>query len=641
MLCQMAQAGSVPIHAGHGGHWYDPARDGEGWVLEILESDSALLYWFTYDEDGGQRWMTAVGSIVSDDSGERIDFPQLVVTRGGRFGPDFDPDDVEREAVGSATLRFSGCDAGEFVYEAFGQNQTIPIQRLAYTMGVWCESLNGVPGRDASAEAGQSGSWFDPAHDGEGYTLQWMSPDQALLTWYSYDAEGHQYWMLGVGQLVDGHLHFPDLHSTRGARFGEAFDPADVERFAWGQLTLTLGCDAGQADYDSALTGFGAGALDLKRLTRLHDIACPWQRPKLTDLYDISVTPIPIAPNMPMEPNLIQVQSITDDGTVFGVVGRENGHQVVRFVPGASEWEALPNDNLYDPIFVPSDGSFIVATESVSDMPSTPVIWREDAGWQPLGNLLFENSVVTGSSLDRRYLAGEGRNSDGRDFPWLWSAETGQVQLAISDDIPAGRPHAVSNDGRIVTGISLRFINGFPRARAIRWVDGGPPEQLYDIGGAELGLSSKCNADCSLIFGSDQVSVDFEHPHARQAWYWRAPGVSGYLGKVEGASFSVINPYWIGDVTDDGTLVGGNYTILPGLGEAFVWTQHTGMVSLRPLLDELGLEPWSARAAVSVSSTGHLILLRGEQSNGGGLDGRAAVLHLKPKSSTDDIHSTE
>lgn len=269
MLSHVAHAASIPIASGHGGYWYDPARDGEGWVMEIIGPDSALLYWFTCDEQGGQLWLTAVGEIVADDSGERIDFSELVVTRGGRFGPDFDPGQVEREAVGSATLRFSGCDAGEFAYDAFGQSQVIPIQRLAHTMGVWCELLHGVPGRDAAEEAGQSGSWFDPAHGGEGYTLQWMSPGQALLTWYSYDNDGDQYSMLGVGQLEDGRLHFPQLHSTRGARFGTAFDPDDVERFEWGQLTLALDCDAGQAEYESALTAFGTGALNLRRLPKL------------------------------------------------------------------------------------------------------------------------------------------------------------------------------------------------------------------------------------------------------------------------------------------------------------------------------------------------------------------------------------
>lgn len=229
----LGQSSTVTIRSGHGGHWYQPDRSGEGWALELLDSHTALLYWFTYNESGGQRWMTAVGRVLEDDRGQYLDFEQLVVTRGGRFGPAFDPDQVEREAVGTATLRFHSCDEGVFSYSAFGQSQSIAIERLAHTMGTACESRNGYPGRVASEQAGQSGSWFDVSRSGEGYTLQWMNPTSALLVWYTYDTEGNQYWMLGVGQLVNGRLHFPELHSTRGGRFGNALDPSQIERFEW------------------------------------------------------------------------------------------------------------------------------------------------------------------------------------------------------------------------------------------------------------------------------------------------------------------------------------------------------------------------------------------------------------------------
>ena len=36
------------------GSWYDPTRDGEGIVLEILPDGRQLAYWFTYDIDGNQ-----------------------------------------------------------------------------------------------------------------------------------------------------------------------------------------------------------------------------------------------------------------------------------------------------------------------------------------------------------------------------------------------------------------------------------------------------------------------------------------------------------------------------------------------------------------------------------------------------------
>ena len=43
------------------GTWFDPEHDGEGFVLEILEQGRAVVYWFSYDTKGRQRWMLSVG----------------------------------------------------------------------------------------------------------------------------------------------------------------------------------------------------------------------------------------------------------------------------------------------------------------------------------------------------------------------------------------------------------------------------------------------------------------------------------------------------------------------------------------------------------------------------------------------------
>lgn len=269
----VAAPDGLVIDATWSAHWYPPERSGEGWTLEILDAQRALLYWFTYDEEGKQRWLTAGGTIA----GDRIDFPELVVTYGGRFGPDFDPDDVVREVVGDASLRFTDCNNGTIDYRAFGEEQVFAIRRLTNTVQLECE---GPRNPDTVGHAGQSGSWYDPSHSGEGYTLQWLSPGEvAIVTWYSYDSDGDQYWMQGLGELRDGAIRFPDMYATRGARFGSGFDPDDVERFPWGALELRLDCDAGSAHYDSVLPEFASGDLDLVRLTQLHELDCAVAEP--------------------------------------------------------------------------------------------------------------------------------------------------------------------------------------------------------------------------------------------------------------------------------------------------------------------------------------------------------------------------
>jgi len=91
-------------------------------------------------------------------SGDSIDFPQLYVTQGAHFGDAFNPDDVKTQVVGNASLSFSDCNTGTFRYNAFGQAQTLPMQRLTQTMGASCQPINGVPGEPVMDYAGQSGS---------------------------------------------------------------------------------------------------------------------------------------------------------------------------------------------------------------------------------------------------------------------------------------------------------------------------------------------------------------------------------------------------------------------------------------------------------------------------------------------------
>ena len=108
-LLAVSASQAAVVESGHSAVWFDPARNGEGLTLQILDSERAVLAWFTFDEDGGQRWLLDLGRIVRTADDAFIEFPALTVTRGGRFGPSFNPNDVVREVVGTATLRFDDC----------------------------------------------------------------------------------------------------------------------------------------------------------------------------------------------------------------------------------------------------------------------------------------------------------------------------------------------------------------------------------------------------------------------------------------------------------------------------------------------------------------------------------------------------
>jgi hypothetical protein len=260
------------IEAGTSSAWYDPAHDGEGFMLEILAGDMAVMYWFTYDDAGAQDWYVAQGEI----RGNRILFPELIQTSGGVFGPDFDPDHVTRKVVGSASFIWSGCDSGamDWLIDQDGNGRRhgrLKLHRLSSVMGMKC----GAPSFPPEIPAGQlSGSWYDPSHDGEGYVLEILADRRVLVYWFSYDPQGKRRWFFGIGDVLEEKLVFNQMYTTFGGIFGAEFDPGQVQLETWGSLELELDCDSGIARFSPSEAGFPTGSLDLTRLTYLRGLSC-------------------------------------------------------------------------------------------------------------------------------------------------------------------------------------------------------------------------------------------------------------------------------------------------------------------------------------------------------------------------------
>lgn len=651
-LAGTAAAAPTVVEPGHSAVWYDPARSGEGWVLEILNDDRAAAYWFTYDEQGRQRWLVGAGNVVTGEDGRRIEFPELMVASGGRFGADFEPDDVTMEVAGSATFRFDDCSRGTVSYDAFGEAGETPIRRLTRTMGAGCSPINGVPGFPIQPYAGQSGAWYDVTHTGEGFTVQWMSRDQAIAYWYSYDDQGNQVWMFGIGREHDGQIEFPELLSTRGARFGGAFDPADVELFEWGGMAMELACNDGTMSYESPLPAFGSGGQELQRLNRLRSPGCPYVQPMLTDLYDIKVIELPIAPVGPIE-----VKSIANDGTVVGVreVADEEA-QVHLWRPGAAHWGQLSGQAVWStgPLLISGDAARIVANE-VPD-PTTgvslePVEWMLDAGWQPIPGINTAFSEVRGGSTRLSALVGRMRlGADDDRVPWIWDPAGGQRQLQSLDDLMNESPVAVSDDASVVVGTRVSpTTTPVPPARvvtdlmAVRWTD-GEPAFMADPDDNTLSDVVACSADCNVVIGSGRAVLKDGTGSARnnQAWVWTADGHFGFLELFVEDDPLLSEGQTPVDVSADGSMVigtvqaGGPLVDPPPPNVPFVWTQRTGNTRVLDLLPDGTAEAlfaYNARA-VALSPAGNMILLKGNSSQQelGPNTPKAVILELVPKS---------
>jgi hypothetical protein len=648
LLAKSSAVSAITIGSGFSAMWYDPARSGEGLQLEILDGDRALVEWYTYNQQGGQRWFQGVGRIARDASGDSIEFPQLYVTHGGSFGPAFDPAQVEAQIVGDATLSFSDCNSGTFRYAAFGQTQVLPVQRLTQTMGAGCTPINGIPGQPLMAYAGQSGSWFDVAHSGEGFALQWMSRNQAIVTWYTYDVQGNQIWLLGLGTEQDGAIVFEQMLRAHGPHFGTAFDPAALASEDWGKLTLQLNCNGGTAHYESSDAAFGSGDLTLTRLTQLEQPACPTLKPRLGDLYDITWNELPIETGTVQGPNSYFADSVAEDGTV---AGRHDGHLVL-WHPDTKSWEDVPRQLApQQPVFISPDGSRVIATDDFNIGEAEPdahtLLWQRSTGWQALVG--FNLSIGDAASHNFQYVAGTGRDAwDGRDSGWIQAIDGIQQPLPESDVVPLVTPLAVSNDGSTVVGATLRFVGDFPVTVAVRWDEGSAPEVLRNPDGEELAFAASCNADCSIVFGDGLYEYEPDRPSQGEAWLLENGGAFEYLGLLPDTP-KPQSYYYVTDATPNGSLVVGSYDALQDIGDpgsdvgsrAFIWTEATGIVSVRSLVNDLGIgdDDWGEVDAAHVSPDGDKIVLSGFHARDSAVYDpyhfRVVVLQLAPKLTSD------
>jgi hypothetical protein len=164
------------------GAWFVPNRSGEGWFIENLPDARSLVYWFTFDPQGHPAWTLGVGT----RSGNRIVVQENAITRGTRFGPDFNPDDVERELWGTLTFEFSGCDSARVDYAS-----VLPGYGSRRHDAVRLTRLAGAPCIDGTPKPRLAGTWTEKA------SLPAASQSEHAVT----TLDGQLYALGGFGDL--------------------------------------------------------------------------------------------------------------------------------------------------------------------------------------------------------------------------------------------------------------------------------------------------------------------------------------------------------------------------------------------------------------------------------------------------------
>lgn len=131
-------------------------------------------------------------------------------------------------------------------------------------------------GGDPLFSGGENGLYYSAGADGHYVTIQEVRPKEYVIIWNTFDLDGNQAWVLGVGNrdgdVITAQAEFqPDGRLIPGS--GAEVNTAALQN--WGTIEIQLfNCLEGKLTYQSTLSQFGSGSFELDRIGFESGIGC-------------------------------------------------------------------------------------------------------------------------------------------------------------------------------------------------------------------------------------------------------------------------------------------------------------------------------------------------------------------------------
>jgi hypothetical protein len=323
------------------GTWYDPARSGEGVVLQMLPDGSFSAIWFTYPastEDGEQMWLLGRATSSVDDT-LRFDALRPV---GARFGAQFDPAQVRAESWGRFEMQFTDCRSARLRWTgpaAFGSGE-IALTRFSELDELECSGARSLLANGARSLDGlraRSGAWYVPSRSGEGWLLEEYPDGRVGMYWFTYDEQGRQRWIIGSGTREGTRWRFDRTYLTRGARFGDAFRREDVQIRDFGSVTIEQdSCSAMRLGYVGLDPQHGSAERATQRLVSIAGLPCLDGTPAESGgTRWVERAPLPGG-------RISEHAAVADGDYVYVVGGFGDFSGFKRYSPAQDSWTVLP-----------------------------------------------------------------------------------------------------------------------------------------------------------------------------------------------------------------------------------------------------------------------------------------------------------
>jgi hypothetical protein len=254
------------VNSKSSGVWQVAGAAAHGISLQVMPDDRVLMYGST-NFDGNPLWMLGIGSYQDNV----IDFADIYATSGAQFGSAFNSADVVVTDIGSGMVSFSKCDVAEFMFDLAGLGTgSVDLGKSIEIPGNECGSSNKI------LPNGISGSWFDPARSGEGFSVYLFDDagvQKAVVTWYTYDEIGSQLALTGIGSVDGQTINVGALSSLSGADLFSG--SGGVSQLEMGSLSMSWNeCRVAQVNYDLTLSGLGSGTMQVHQLSSLTGTEC-------------------------------------------------------------------------------------------------------------------------------------------------------------------------------------------------------------------------------------------------------------------------------------------------------------------------------------------------------------------------------
>ncbi len=245
---------------------FDSNRVGEGQFLEILPNGLGAMSFFTFGQNGGQDWFTALGQVV----GNTVVFSSINDATGGVWGSAFNPATITRTNAGQASFVFSNCQStgqpGRFMFQSAVGTQRSDVFNRATRLSTSID----CSGQMANPNSTRTGSYFGgSARNGEGMQYIELNNGQGVGVFYGYDPQGNKFWTTSAPAAVNGNtvtlqMQYPAVTTS----FGINFDPDEIQTQPFGTMTLTFNADGTVAfSMNPVVPGFEPISYTMMRLT--------------------------------------------------------------------------------------------------------------------------------------------------------------------------------------------------------------------------------------------------------------------------------------------------------------------------------------------------------------------------------------